>query len=126
MKVRTLLLSISLACTGATTGQAAPSKVSVYLAQAKAYLQGLEYERCLQRLAQAVPLGGTQQEQAEIELYSGLCKYNLGKKNAARRHFHDALALNPSLELPPLSSPRIVELFNSVRPPPAPPPANDE
>lgn len=99
---------------------AAP-RVNTPLAQAKMLLHELDYEKCLKRLEAAAQLGGTPKELTEIEIYNGLCQYNLGRRDKARSHFQAAFARDPDAELPPLLSPRIVELFQSVRPPPRPP-----
>jgi hypothetical protein len=106
-----------------------------YLAQAKVLHQGLDYEKCLRRLEQATRWENSHTELAEIELYSGLCAFGVGKVNDAREHFDLALKIEPDLKLPPLLGPKLTELFERARarhrgierpadskPPPPPPP----
>lgn len=85
-----------------------------YLAQARVFYQGLEFERCLQRLNQAVDRESTVREQAEIALYAGLCNAQLGNFEEAEPHFSRALELDRTLELPPYTSPKIEALFKEV------------
>jgi hypothetical protein len=112
----------------------AASKASVYLGQAKVSFQGLDYEKCVQRLNRASRNRLSRHEQAEIELYNGLCKFHLGARDAAESHFRAALALEPALDLPAGSSPRVLSIFESSKPRPKtatlegdgrPPPAPD-
>lgn len=111
------LLSILLA---AGTVYARPNP---YLAQAKVFYQGLEFEKCLQRLDQAARWKNTPQESVDVELYSGLCKYNLGRAKDAADHFELAVKLKPTAALPPYTSPKIQAVFDEVkqRVAPAPP-----
>ncbi len=98
-----------------TTAVAAPEKGNVYLVQAKVFYQGMEFEKCLQRLEQADRVDNlTREVMADIELYGGLCKFNLGKRGDAESHFRRALQLNPDVTLPPATSPRIAEVFDPV------------
>ncbi len=85
-----------------------------YLGQAKVFYQGLEFEKCLQRLSQAHRWSSTPEEAVEIELYGGLCSYNLGKEARALERFAAALQLDPQAQLPAMTSPKIVELFRTV------------
>ena len=96
-----------------------------YLAQAKGYYQVLDFEKCLQRVIQAPAWKSGKPEQGQIQLYGALCAYQLGRRKEAEERFEAALKADPALELPPYSSPKIVEVFKAVRrrlpPPPAPP-----
>jgi hypothetical protein len=87
-----------------------------YVAQAKVHYQRLEYEQCLKRLNSASLLKGIEQgDLAQIELYEGLCKLGLGQMSDAQANFDLALQLDPAIALPPLQSPRIVELFRKAQ-----------
>ena len=99
-----------------TTAAAAPANGNIYLVQAKVFYQGMEFEKCLQRLEQAdrVAAEAASAVLAEIELYSGLCKFNLGKRDDAEAHFKLALQLNPEVTLPPATSPRIAVVFDPI------------
>ncbi|MBX5483075.1 MAG: hypothetical protein IRZ16_14715 [Myxococcaceae bacterium] len=110
--LRQLSLGVVLLWTAAAV--AAPGG-NVYLAQAKVFYQGLEFEKCLQRLEQAGRMdGNTKEEMAEIELYTGLCRFNLGKREDAEANFKLALQLNPEIALPPGTSPRIAAVFDPL------------
>lgn len=103
-----------------------------YLAQAKVFYQGLEYEKCIARLDQASNWQSDPAEQVEIELYSGLCHFNMGELDEAKRHFDLTLSLDSTAQLPPFTSPRISDIFeasrqkiiarNARKAPPRPPP----
>lgn len=93
----------------------AAAKPNPYLAQAKVFYQGLEYEKCLARLDQATKWASDPAEEADVQLYFGLCNFNIGTLDEATRRFDLALALDPQLELPPYTSPRIVETFEQSR-----------
>lgn len=89
---------------------------NVYLAQAKVYYQGLEFEKCLQRLDQAAKQpGNSVRQQAEVELYSGLCRFNLGAREKAEADFEQAVKIDPAIALPPATSPRITEVFDTIK-----------
>lgn len=87
-----------------------------FLAQARVFYQGGEFEKCLRRLkqAQSVRAPSTPAEAAEIALYFGLCEINLGREDVARGHFEAAVAADPSVALPPFTSPKVKLVFESV------------
>ena len=85
-----------------------------YLAQAAVFYVGLEYEKCVERIDRAGAWKSTPEEAVQVELYAGLCKYNLRRIDEAREHFRMALLLDPKVTLPPLTSPPIRELFASI------------
>lgn len=108
-------LTIAAALILATTALAVPGKPNPYLGQAKVFYQGLEYEKCLARLESAAKWQSEPAEQVELELYAGLCHFNIGNLDEAQRRFDLALGLDPKLQLPPYTSPRIVDIFESSR-----------
>ncbi|MFN0062629.1 MAG: hypothetical protein ACKVPX_08935 [Myxococcaceae bacterium] len=85
-----------------------------YLAQARVLYVGLEYERCVERLQQAAQWDSTAQERVDIELYSGLCKFDLRQKPQAAEHFRLALTLDPHVRLPDNSSPPLRVFFDDI------------
>jgi hypothetical protein len=89
-----------------------------YLSQAKVFYQGLEYSKCIQRLDQATRWESTKKELAEIEIYYGMCKFNAGKKDEVKaevnEHFRLALQLDPLIDIPPLTSPRLTEIWKGA------------
>jgi hypothetical protein len=107
-----------------------------YLSQAKVLHQGLDFEKCLKRLQQATRWENSNEQLAEIELYSGLCQFGLGHERDANEHFEMGLKIDPKLALPPLVGPKISALFQKAQakvlprvasqtpsaPPPEPPP----
>lgn len=109
------------------TAQAA--QPNPYLDQAKGLYQQVQYERCVDRLKQAVRWRSSLAEQVEIELYAGLCEFNLGRTTLAEERFEMAVKLDRAAKLPPYSPPKAVALFEKVaertapvRPTPAPEP----
>jgi tetratricopeptide (TPR) repeat protein len=88
--------------------------VNPYVGQAKVFYQGLDYEKCLQRLESAAKRQSTPEEEVDIELYNGLCKYNLGQTEAATEHFWLALQIDPNAHLP-YTSPKVQKLFEALQ-----------
>jgi hypothetical protein len=101
------------------------------LDQAKADFKSLDFENCLSQLQQArsAKVSGPA-DSRDIELYSALCNFSLGKTPEAKQLFKSALKIDPKTELPSHISPKAVELFNEVKkslpPPTAEPPAFEE
>ncbi len=85
-----------------------------FLQQAKRFYEQVKYEKCAQRLEQAVQWKSTPSELVEIELYAGLCALNLNGTQDAREHFELALRLDPHATLPPYSPPKAVVMFRSI------------
>ncbi|MFZ5441516.1 MAG: hypothetical protein ACOZQL_16030 [Myxococcota bacterium] len=101
-----------------------------FLAEGLAHEKDLDFEKCVQRLQQAsTQWKSTPAELREIELHLGLCTFNLGDRRAAAEHFRTALRIDESVDLPPYTSPRAVELFlevkRALRAPPPPLPDED-
>jgi hypothetical protein len=92
------------------------AKPNPYLAQAKVFFQGGDYKQCLKRVDQAQKWDSSEAEQAEVALYSGLCHFQLRQTKEAETDFALALRIDPRLTLPPLTSPKAVSLFESLRP----------
>ncbi|MBK7861318.1 MAG: hypothetical protein IPJ65_22440 [Archangiaceae bacterium] len=88
------------------------------LAKGKAALRGLEPTLALRLLEQARtwPRNGPG-DLAEIELYTGLAHAALAEEEQAVASFRRARTLEPSLELPPGSSPRIARWWEQAAPP---------
>jgi len=87
-----------------------------YLAEGKAQYDALDYEKCVARLEQAARWkDSTKEEQRDVELYSGLCHFNMGQKSAAVEHFRTALRIDQYAGLPPYSSPKAEDLFLKVK-----------
>ena len=95
------------------------------LSQAKAFYQALDYERCLKRVKRAGTLKLSPPERVEAALYQGLCSASLGQTKAAKKAFQRAVELEPTLQLPLGTSPRIVALFEEAGGGRKPPPVDD-
>ncbi|MBS1149658.1 MAG: Tetratricopeptide repeat domain protein [Myxococcaceae bacterium] len=112
------------------SGVPAPVKgPNPYLSQAKELSQKLDFEKCLKRLAQAPQWQSDASELLEIELVAGMCHYNLNQRGDAEERFRLALRMNPDAELPPYTSPKLVDFFLAVKrklkAPPPPMPTED-
>ncbi|MCC6333011.1 MAG: hypothetical protein IT380_03365 [Myxococcales bacterium] len=112
-------LALTLALSAATPNP--------YLAEAKALYGSLDFERCLERLEQASKKWtSAPKELFEIEVYSGLARFNLGQVKEATEHFRVAQRIDAAGELPPYSSPKAIDLWLEVKqslvepPPPFP------
>jgi hypothetical protein len=82
-----------------------------YIGQAKRLYDRLEFEKCLHRIEQAGQWQNTPAEQAQIELYAGLCGLGLGNEQEALEHFEMALKLDPGLTAPPGGGPKVRSVF---------------
>lgn len=101
-----------------------------FLAQAKELYEGLDFEKCVERLSQAgSQWESTKDELRDIEIYAGLCHFNLGHSKQAAEHFRTALRIDEAADLPQYSSPKAVDLFlkvkRSLQAPPEPLPDSD-
>ena len=98
------------------TGVPAPvAGKNPFLRQAKELYEKLDFEKCLQRLQQAPQWKSAPAELLEIELYAGMCHYNLNQRPDAEERFRLALRINPDAELPPYTSPKLVDFFLAVK-----------
>lgn len=86
-----------------------------FLAQARVFALGQDFEKCLKRLEQASRKGVSNQRLAEIDLYQGLCQFGLGNEKGALGAWELALRLDPKAKLPPMQSPKVKELFEKLR-----------
>jgi hypothetical protein len=92
--------------------QASSGELNPYLSQAKVFHQGLEYEKCLQRLDQAERWNNAPAQLAEIELYRGVCKFELSAPvSEVKEHFRLALSLDIKVQPPAMMSDRLAALF---------------
>ncbi|MFT3835667.1 MAG: hypothetical protein QM723_01550 [Myxococcaceae bacterium] len=86
-----------------------------FLAQARVFALGQDFEKCLKRLEQANKKGVSNQRLAEIDLYQGLCQFGLGNEKGAMGSWELALRLDPKAKLPRMQSPKVKELFEKLR-----------
>jgi hypothetical protein len=93
----------------------APIPENPYLTQAKLLYQSAEFEKCLQKIDQARRLRDPGKDLADVELYEGLCHFNLDREAEARSHFEKALIANPALQAPAFSSPKITAALEESR-----------
>lgn len=87
-----------------------------YLPAAKRLYESVEYDAALEQLNRARSFPGTTpQELVDIEIYTGLVKFELGEAEAARVAFRTALALDPNAELPKETSPKVRAEWNAIK-----------
>ena len=103
-----ILLALTLLAAPATPGP------NPYLEQGKLRYQNLEYEATLDLLKRAMSWSGTTEaELAQIHLFRGLCNLQMGREANGRAAFRAALLADPSVQLPPLTSPKIRQIFHA-------------
>ena len=113
--MNTVKRALLLLAFGWATVASAQATQNIYLAQGKVFFQGMEFEKCLQRMEQASRWSNlTRQDLRDIELYTGLCRFSLGQREEAVDHFTLALQLDPNTTLPPATSPKIEEVFRPL------------
>lgn len=86
-----------------------------HLVKAKKAYQAMQYSRVLPALKRALKIAKGHQEKAKIYELMGLIHATYGRDDQARSAFVKLLAANPSFELPPDTSPKIRDAFNSAR-----------
>lgn len=84
-----------------------------YLVQAKVFVDHRQWEKCLDRLDVAAQRSN--EDQAEVELYRGVCRLGLGQEQDAREQFAAALKLDSSVQLPPGLDSRVATFFEKVK-----------
>jgi tetratricopeptide (TPR) repeat protein len=119
------LAILALAATWLAVGS--PALANPMLERGIRHLTELESGKAVKQLRRALRWSrNTPAELATIHLYLGIAHFNLQRPKEAAASFRSALKLKPEIRLPRLTSPRIEELFNSLRPgtpsPPPPPP----
>ena len=87
-----------------------------YLVQVKLFQQSGDYKSCLKRIEQAQKWESSREEQLDIAIFAGLCNFALLKTKEAENEFTIALQIDPAAKLPAFSSPKVVALFESLRP----------
>jgi tetratricopeptide (TPR) repeat protein len=94
-------------------GAAPPSGAdNPYLVQGRVLYQGMKYEQALARLEKALTWNRTTTaEIAEVQLFVGMCRFQLGDSEAARRAFRIAVSLDANVTPPSFTSPKILEVF---------------
>ncbi len=87
-----------------------------YVAQAKVLVDHRQWEKCLDRLDLAAErVKNTPQEQAELEVYRGVCRLGLGQEQDAREAFGAALKLDPEVRVPAAVDRRVSSFFERVK-----------
>lgn len=97
-------------------GQLALAKTGPHFEEGLKQLERMEYDEALASFERALSWpGNTGQDRARIQLQIGIAQSNLGKYDAAEQSFKRALAEDPEVALPSLTSPKIRALFERVR-----------
>ncbi len=86
-----------------------------FLAEARVHFQAQDFSKCLKRLEQASAWNSSVDEEAEVSLYRGLCRFGVGDERGAAGDFEHALRISPSIALPAWSSPRFRDAFTAAR-----------
>jgi tetratricopeptide (TPR) repeat protein len=110
-----LVVSLLTVATVAPSVAKPRSKAAVALQKAIKLLNDMEDAKALKELQRALAATPTEKEQLQIHLYLGITYFNLLKPEDARQSFTKALALDPSLELPESTSPKIKDLFAKLK-----------
>lgn len=85
------------------------------LDEAKKLHDAFQFDACIKVLERAPGQKLSQRERAEVELYFGLCRFNLGQDKRAESHFELALRLQSDLELPAMTSPKIEAVWGRIK-----------
>jgi len=94
-----------------------------HLKQGIKLLQDMEHEKAIKVLRRGLTWNkNTPHDLAKIHLHLGIAQFNLMQTRAAKRSFAKAIELEPGIELPKLTAPKIQEIFDKLRPAPAPAP----
>jgi hypothetical protein len=80
-----------------------------YVEQAKVFVEHHEWEKCLDRLERVL------QDDAEAEVYRGVCRLGLGQEQDARELFSAALKLDPSVKVPAGLDGRVSAFFERMK-----------
>jgi hypothetical protein len=92
-----------------------PTEVDQMHEQARAKIRNVEYELAVPILEQALTANLEPTQVAEINADLGICYASLGNTESARVAFQRALEANVLLDLPVGTSPKIRQLFETVR-----------
>ncbi|MBE4753309.1 hypothetical protein G4177_34675 [Corallococcus sp. ZKHCc1 1396] len=89
--------------------------VRTHLRSAHQLYDALEYERALERLADARRFAANDADDVLLSLYEGVILADLGKNEASTAAFKSALQLQPRAVLPLKVSPKVERRFEDVR-----------
>ncbi len=112
---RTALLLIPVLFAAAPALAKPKSKAATALQRAIKLSNDMEDAKALKELQKALAASPTEAEQAQIHLYFGIAYFNLLKPEEAKQSFGKALDLDPALELPESTSPKIKDLFAKLK-----------
>ncbi|WP_409014998.1 RCC1 domain-containing protein, partial [Archangium sp.] len=102
------------------------TEVRTYLSSISRLYESLEYERALEQISNAKRLTRGIEDDVSLTLYEGLVLADMGKLDKASSAFKAALLLKPDAKLPVQVSPKVEQLFETLRqqvnpkPPPRP------
>ena len=92
----------------------AASGPNPFLAQAKVHYEALDYLQCLRRLEQGASWPSAPPEAAQLQVYTGLCRFGSDDVEGATLAFQHAATLDPTVTLPPYTSPKVREAFRAA------------
>lgn len=105
-------------CTAAIFLFSAPllAQTNTQLQRGIALLENLEEQKALEAFEEALKSPGNSTEvQTQIHLYRGIALFNLLETDAAKTAFWQALSIDKNVTLPDNVSPKIKDLFESLR-----------
>ena len=91
------------------------AEAQAYLLSIQREFEELEYERALKQIHLARQGPRKEEDEVALSLYEGIIQCDLGKQDQGLAAFRSALALRPDAKLPVQVSPKIEQLFESVR-----------
>ncbi|MBS2028076.1 MAG: hypothetical protein JST54_09255 [Deltaproteobacteria bacterium] len=116
--IATCLTAAPVPDSGPVTPATSGKSTVALLAEARAHMADLDFDRALPLLEDALSdtaLTGSPRAQALLDL--GLTLANLGEPDRAKEVFAQAFGIEPHAALPPHTAPKVVELFEAARPP---------
>lgn len=109
-------LAVFLCAAVMLLGSSAWAAPNPHLVKGKKLLNDMEDAKALESFKQALEEPGLPvKEKAEIYVHMGVARFNLLKKDEAKKDFRQALETFPDIELPAMTSPKIKAIFKEVQ-----------
>jgi tetratricopeptide (TPR) repeat protein len=116
MRMTALLVVPLLLAAAADTAPAKPrSRAEASLQRGIKLLNDMEDAKALKELQRALAANPSSKERVQIHLYLGITYFNLLRPEDAKQSLGKALDLEPTVELPESTSPKIKDLFARLK-----------